>query len=80
MNIAMKVFSKYISKYLLSFIGLVSVLVLLNIAAFICTFYNAVSKNFGPASPQNMLKEVSAASSANGITNEAEQMLISNSL
>lgn len=80
MNIAMKVFSKYISKYLLSFIGLVSVLVLLNIAVFICTFYNAVSRNFGLASPQNVLKEVSAASSVNGITNEAEQILISNSL
>lgn len=76
----MKVFSKYISKYLLSFIGLILVLVVLNIAAFALTFYNAVSKNFGSASPQNMLKEIAESSSANGITNDAERMLLSNSL
>lgn len=76
----MKVFSKYISKYLLSFIGFILILVILNIAAFIFTFYNAVSKNFGTNSPQNMLRKVAAASSANGITKEAESMLTANSL
>lgn len=76
----MKVFSRYISKYLLSFIGLILTLVVLNIAAFIFTFYNGVFKNFGIASPQNMLKEIAAASSADGITGEAERMLISGSL
>ncbi len=76
----MKVFSKYISKYLLSFIGFILILVILNIAAFIFTFYNAVSKNWGTNSPQNMLRKVAAASSANGITKEAESMLTANSL
>ena len=76
----MKIFSKYISKYLLSFIGLILVLVVLNIAVFAFTFYNAVSKDFGIASPQNMVWEVADASSANGITNEAEKMLTANSL
>ena len=76
----MKVFSRYISKHLLSFIGLILALVILNIAAFAFTFYNAVSKNFGSISPQNMLKQVAAASSSNGITNEAERMIITNSL
>lgn len=80
MNIAMKVFSKYISKHLLSFIGLILTLVVLNIASFAFTFYNAISKNFGGTSPQNMLREVAAASSSNGITNEVERMLITNSL
>ena len=80
MRMAAKKFSNYISKYLLSFIGLILVLVVLNIAAFAFTFYNAVSKNFGSISPQNMLQEVAAASSANGITNEAEKMLTANSL
>ena len=80
MAINMKIFSKYISKYLLSFIGLILVLVILNIAVFAFTFYNAVSKDFGVASPQNMVKEVAAASSANGITNEAEKKLTANSL
>ncbi len=76
----MKIFSNYISKYLLSFIGLILVLVVLNIAAFAFTFYNAVSKNFGTDSPQNVLKEAAAASSASGITKEAERMLTANSL
>ena len=76
----MKIFSKYISKYLLSFIGLILVLVVLDIAAFALTFYSAVSRNFGSSSPQNTLKEVAESSSANGITNEAERMLISSSL
>ena len=76
----MKVFSRYISKHLLSFIRLILALVILNIAAFAFTFYNAVSKNFGSISPQNMLKQVAAASSSNGITNEAERMIITHSL
>lgn len=76
----MKVFTKYISKYLLSFIGILFLLAVLNIAAFAFTFYNAIQKNFGISSPQNMLKEVAAASSANGITKEAKQMLLENSL
>ncbi len=76
----MKIFSNYISKYLLSFIGLILVLVVLNIAAFAFTFYNTISKNFGTDSPQNVLKEAAAASSASGITKEAERMLTANSL
>lgn len=76
----MKIFSKYISKYLLSFIGLLFVLAVLNIAAFAFTFFNTISHNFGSASPQSVLKEVAAASSASGITDEAERMLINNSL
>ncbi|MDE5932525.1 MAG: HAMP domain-containing histidine kinase [Lachnospiraceae bacterium] len=76
----MKVFSKYIAKHLRSFIGLILILIVLDIAAFAFTFSNAVSKNFGTSSPQNMLKEVASASSADGITDEAEQMLITNSL
>ncbi len=76
----MKVFSKYISKYLLSFIGLILVLVFLNIAAFAFTFYSAIAKNFGSVSPQLMLREIAASSSADGITDEAERILTANSL
>jgi len=80
MKIAVKVFSKYISKYLLSFIGLILVLVVLNIAAFAFTFYNAIAKNYGSVSPQMMLREIAASSSADGITDEAERILTANSL
>lgn len=76
----MKIFSRYISKYLLSFIGLILILMVLDIAAFVLTFYNAVSKNFGGASPQNTLKKVAESSSVNSITNDAKRMLIANSL
>ncbi len=80
MKIAAKVFNKYISKYLLSFIGLILFLVVLNIAAFAFTFYSAIAKNFGSASPQIMLREIAEASSADGITDEAEKMLAANTL
>lgn len=80
MNITVKVFSRYISKHLLSFIGLILALVVMNIASFAFTFHNAISKNFGSTSPENMLKEVAAASSSNGITDEAERILKTNSL
>ncbi len=76
----MKIFSRYISKYLLSFIGLILFLMVLDIVAFVLTFHNAVSKNFGDASPQNTLKEVAESSSADSITNDAERMIIANSL
>ena len=76
----MKIISRYLSKYLLSFIGLIILLAAVNIAAFAFTFYNAVVKDFGDASPQNMLKKLSTASSADGITKEAERMLSDNSL
>lgn len=80
MKTTVKIFSKYISKYLLSFIGLILILIALNIAAFAFTFYGMVSESLGNASPQNMLKEIAEASSADGITKEAEKMLLSDSL
>lgn len=67
---AMKSFGKYISKYLLSFIVLVFILVVFNIISFVWTFHSAISKNFGDASPKNMLEKVVSASSADGIEKE----------
>ncbi|MCM1048520.1 MAG: HAMP domain-containing histidine kinase [Clostridiales bacterium] len=80
MKNTVKIFSKYISKYLLSFIGLILSLVILNIAAFIFTFYSVVSRNFKEGSPQNMINTVAEASSENGIEDEAKEMLTANSL
>ncbi|MCM1144270.1 MAG: HAMP domain-containing histidine kinase [Blautia sp.] len=76
----MKLFSRYFSKYLLSFIGLILVLILLDAAAFAFTFYNAVSRNLGAAAPQNMLKKIADASSIDAIPEEAAQLLGANSL
>lgn len=71
----MKSFVKYISKYLASFSGLVFILILLNLAAFVGTFYDTVSKDYGDVSPKNMLRETAAAGSLAGISNEMRARL-----
>ncbi|MCI8816171.1 MAG: HAMP domain-containing histidine kinase [Angelakisella sp.] len=74
----MKAFGKYISKYLLSFFAFALVLLLINILAFALTFSGIVSKEYGTASPANMLEAVAADLSASGISEETEQALDSN--
>lgn len=76
----MKSFGKYISKYLLSFVGFILVLVMFNILAFIWTFHNAISKDYGFISPQNMLEETVAASSSDGISEEMADKLYENQI
>ena len=71
----MKAFGKYISKYLLSFFAFALVLLLVNILAFALTFSGIVSKEYGSASPANMLEAVAADLSASGISEEKEQEL-----
>ena len=74
----MKAFGKYISKYLLSFFAFALILLLINILAFALTFSGIVSKEYGTASPANMLEAVAADLSASGISEETEQALDSN--
>ena len=74
----MKAFGKYISKYLLSFFTFALVLLLVNILAFALTFSGIVSKEYGTASPANMLEAVAADLSASGISEETEQELNGN--
>ena len=71
----MKAFGKYISKYLLSFFGFALVLLFVNILAFAFTFSGIVSKEYGSASPANMLEAVAADLSASGISEERSQEL-----
>lgn len=74
----MKAFGKYISKYLLSFFAFALTLLFINILAFALTFGGIVFREYGAASPVNMLEAVSADLSASGISEQTKQELNSN--
>ena len=76
----MKAFGKYISKYLLSFFVFALVLLLINILAFALTFGGIVFREYGSASPANMLEAVAADLSASGISEERLQELNRNQI
>ena len=71
----MKAFGKYISKYLLSFFAFVLALLFINILAFALTFGGIVFREYGAASPANMLEAVAADLPASGISEETEREL-----
>ena len=76
----MKAFGKYISKYLLSFFVFALILLLINILAFALTFGGIVFREYGSASPANMLEAVAADLSASGISEERLQELNHNQI
>ncbi|MEH2938710.1 sensor histidine kinase [Lawsonibacter sp. JLR.KK007] len=76
----MKAFGKYISKYLLSFFAFALVLLLINILAFALTFGGIVFREYGSASPANMLEAVAADLSASDISEERLQELNRNQI
>lgn len=76
----MKAFGKYISKYLLSFFAFALVLLLINILAFALTFGGIVFREYGSASPANMLEAVATDLSASGISEERLQELNRNQI
>ncbi|WP_312942622.1 HAMP domain-containing sensor histidine kinase [Oscillibacter sp.] len=71
----MKAFGKYISKHLASFAAFILVLVLLNVLAFGVTFQSVIRNDYGDTSPQNMLEEIAAASTVEGVSDDARQKL-----
>ena len=76
----MKAFGKYISKYLLSFFVFALILLLINILAFALTFGGIVFREYGSASPANMLEAVAADLSVSGISEERSQELTRNQI
>ena len=76
----MKAFGKYISKYLLSFFVFALILLLVNILAFALTFGGIVSREYGSASPANMLEAVAEDLSASCISEERLQELNRNQI
>jgi signal transduction histidine kinase len=71
----MKAFGKYISKHLASFAAFILVLALLNVLAFGITFQSVIRNDYGDTSPQNMLEEIAAASTVEGVSDDARQKL-----
>lgn len=71
----MKSFGKYISKHLASFSLLVMLLLFINTFAFLLTFRNIITTDYGPTSPQIMLEKAVNASSEKGISEEMKQEL-----
>ncbi len=71
----MRALGKYISNYLLTFFSFALVLLLINILAFALTFGSIVFREYGPASPANMLEAVATDLSAFGISEEMAQEL-----
>lgn len=76
----MKAFGSYISKYLLSFFAFVLALLLVNLLAFALTFGGIVFREYGAASPANMLEAVAAELSASGVSEETEEALNDNQI
>lgn len=74
----MKSFGKYIAKHMVSFVGFILVLLLINVIAFGWTFHNVIKSDYGSMSPNNMLEEVAAASTSAGLSDEARAKLESN--
>lgn len=71
----MKSFGKYISKHLVSFAAIILILALLNILTFGITFQSVIRNDYGDTSPQNMLEEIAAASTVDGVSDDARQKL-----
>lgn len=52
----MKSFGSYISKYLVSFVAFILILLFLNAVVFGLTFQKIVTEDYGDSSPQAMLE------------------------
>ena len=76
----MKAFGKYISKYLLSFVGFTLILLLINFIVFILTFYGIVSGEYGSSSPPDMLESIANDLANSGISEHTEQKMADNQI
>lgn len=76
----MKSFGKYISKNLLSFAGLILLLLFANALAFGWTFYGIMTADYGELSPSNLLEETAASASLDGVSEKAAEKLGENQI
>lgn len=76
----MKSFKKYVSKYLVSFVGFVLVLLLINTLFFGWAFYRIIIKDYGNRSPQNVLETIASSVSLNGISEKSSELLRDNNI
>lgn len=61
----MKSFGSYISKYLVSFVAFILILLFLNAVVFGLTFQKIVTEDYGDSSPQSMLEMTATAATRN---------------
>lgn len=71
----MRAFENYIAKYLLSFFAFALGLLLVDLLAFAVTFGGIVFREYGAASPVNLLEAVAADLSDSGLSEEQSQAL-----
>ena len=74
----MKSFGSYISKYLVSFVAFILILLFLNAVVFGLTFQKIVTEDYGDSSPQSMLEMTATAATPEQLSDEAVQMLRQN--
>lgn len=71
----MKSYGKYISKFLVSFLVVILLLLACNIAVFFWMFRHVVSTDYGEASPRSMLEKVAEVATVGGIPAETKEEL-----
>ena len=76
----MKTYGKYISKFLVSFIIVILLLVISNIAVFFWMFHHVVSTDYGESSPRSMLEKTIEVCTEEGIPAEMEEQLVSHQI
>ena len=69
----MKSFGSYISKYLVSFVAFILILLFLNAVVFGLTFQKIVTEDYGDSSPQAMLEMTATAATPEQLSDEAVQ-------
>ena len=74
----MKSFGSYISKYLVSFVAFILILLFLNAVVFGLTFQKIVTEDYGDLSPHSMLEMTATAATPEQLSDEAVQMLRQN--
>ena len=70
----MKSFGSYISKYLVSFVAFILILLFLNAVVFGLTFQKIVTEDYGDSSPQAMLEMTATAATPEQLSDEAVQI------
>ena len=76
----MKSFGSYISKYLVSFVAFILILLFLNAVVFGLTFQKIVTEDYGDSSPQAMLEMTATAATPEQLSVEAVQKLRQNDI
>ena len=76
----MRSLGSYISKYLVSFVAFILILLFLNAMVFVLTFQKIVSEDYGDSSPQSMLEMTAAAATPEQLSEDAVQKLRQNQI